>query len=159
MSTYRNGNGRENDIAFKVTARLGTISNYNSGWSKELNIISWNGGAAKFDIRDWDPDHEHMSRGITLHEDEARELMILLERRFGHSNRRNDRRNSAPRIKGEWPEDTPVDIPEADIVAEPEEASTEVEIECAESCELAMDEAATENNEPSLLEGVDGYEE
>ncbi|MEI3503270.1 MAG: PC4/YdbC family ssDNA-binding protein [Anaerovoracaceae bacterium] len=45
---------------------------YPTGWRKELNLVSWNGGAPKYDIRDWDPDHERMSRGITLHEKEMR---------------------------------------------------------------------------------------
>lgn len=64
-----NGNG---EIAFSITSHIGVITEYQTGWRKEVNIVAWNEGAPKFDIRDWDPEHEHMSRGITLHEDEAR---------------------------------------------------------------------------------------
>jgi hypothetical protein len=31
--------------------------------------------------RDWDPNHEHMSRGVTLHKDEAKKLFELLKER------------------------------------------------------------------------------
>lgn len=109
MSNYRNNNNR--DIEFKVSAQLGVISKYATGWAKELNIISWNGGAAKFDIRDWDPSHEHMSRGITLHEDEARALMELLEDRFGAQPRRGRR------VKGEWPDEEIADAKMSETTA------------------------------------------
>lgn len=70
------------DIEFKVVDKVGVIAGYPTGWSKELNIISWNGGNPKFDIRDWDQEHEHMSRGVTLHEKEAVKLMELLTARL-----------------------------------------------------------------------------
>lgn len=48
------------------------ISTSTKGWTKELNIVSWNGAAPKYDIRDWAQDHEKMGKGITLTEEEAR---------------------------------------------------------------------------------------
>ena len=45
---------------------------------KELNLISWNGGASKYDIRDWAPQHEKMGKGITLSKDEIKELYKIL---------------------------------------------------------------------------------
>lgn len=76
-------NGRNSgDIEYKVVDKVGVIANYSTGWNKELNIISWNGGNPKFDIRDWDQEHEHMSRGVTLHEKEAARLMELLTARL-----------------------------------------------------------------------------
>nr|WP_318028343.1 hypothetical protein [Mycoplasmopsis bovis] len=30
---------------------------------KELNLISWNGGEAKYDIRDWNNDHSRSKQG------------------------------------------------------------------------------------------------
>ena len=67
------------DITFEIVEHVGVISVYPTGWKKELNIVAWNGGNEKFDIRDWDPNHEHMSRGITLHKDEAKKLFELLK--------------------------------------------------------------------------------
>ena len=47
-------------------------------WKKELNMISWNGAAEKYDIRDWAPEHEKMGKGITLSQEEAEALYELL---------------------------------------------------------------------------------
>ena len=65
-------------IAFKIVKHIGVIATYDNGWAKELNIVSWNDAVPKFDIRDWSPDHARMTRGITLHENEARSLMNVL---------------------------------------------------------------------------------
>ncbi len=66
------------NVSFEIIKHIGILKNNNSGWTKELNLISWNGGTAKYDIRDWDEEHSHMSRGITLHEDEKDKLVELL---------------------------------------------------------------------------------
>ena len=42
------------------------LSESSKGWTKELNKVSWNGAEPKYDIRDWSPDREKLSRGITL---------------------------------------------------------------------------------------------
>jgi len=70
------------NMYYKLESNVGTIADYPSGWAKELNIIAWNGGKAKYDIRDWDAEHTHMSRGCTLHEEEMRTLYELLKARF-----------------------------------------------------------------------------
>lgn len=68
------------DIKYEIKEHIGNISSNTKGWTKELNMISWNGAAAKFDIRDWSPEHEKMGKGITLTEEEAYNLYkILLE--------------------------------------------------------------------------------
>jgi hypothetical protein len=58
--------------------KLGVLSESAKGWRKELNRISWNGGEPKLDIRDWSPEHDKMSKGITLTDDEAKALCELL---------------------------------------------------------------------------------
>ena len=45
---------------------------------KQLNMISWNGGTPKYDIRDWAPDREKMGKGITLTEDEMEKLVSMV---------------------------------------------------------------------------------
>ena len=57
-------------IEYKIVKHLGVIGTYQTGWTKELNLVSWNGGDTKYDIRDWSPDHKRMTRGITLSEEE-----------------------------------------------------------------------------------------
>ncbi|MCF0233327.1 MAG: hypothetical protein HUJ63_14005 [Enterococcus sp.] len=62
------------DIVYDITESIGVITKYSTGWTKEINRVSWNDGSPKIDIRDWSADHEHMSRGITLHDEEAEKL-------------------------------------------------------------------------------------
>ena len=70
------------DVLYKIEKHFGVISVTPHGWSKELNFVSWNGAPAKFDIRDWDPAHERMSRGITLYENDAKKLYEILKSVF-----------------------------------------------------------------------------
>ena len=69
-------------IKFEIKKHIGVILEYPTGWKKEVNIVSWNDSTPKLDIRDWDPDHKHMSRGITLHKEEAEILSQLLSKEF-----------------------------------------------------------------------------
>ena len=68
------------DIKFEIKEELGVLSESAKGWTKELNLISWNGAEAKYDLRDWSPNHEKMGKGITLTADEVQELYKLLNR-------------------------------------------------------------------------------
>ena len=67
------------DIKYEIIKEIGVISEGSRGWTKELNLVSWNGAAPKYDLRDWSPDHEKMGKGVTLTEEEARKLKELLE--------------------------------------------------------------------------------
>lgn len=68
------------DIKFEITEELGVLSESTKGWTKELNLVSWNGAAPKYDIRDWAPGHEKMGKGITLSPEEAEKLRDLLNK-------------------------------------------------------------------------------
>ena len=68
------------DIKYDIVEELGTLSANARGWTKELNLISWNGAAPKYDIRDWAPEHEKMGKGVTLTKEEAQELYKVLGR-------------------------------------------------------------------------------
>ena len=68
-------------ISYKVIANVGTLAKHPTGWSKEVNIVSWNEGPAKLDIRDWSPDYDKMSRGITLNADEVQRLIDSVQSR------------------------------------------------------------------------------
>ncbi len=57
---------------------MSTISEGKGGWNMELNEVSWNDRAPKFDIRTWAPDHQKMGKGITLTKEEALSLKNLL---------------------------------------------------------------------------------
>ena len=68
------------EITFEIIKEIGIISEGSKGWNKELNVISWNGGAPKFDIREWGPNHERAGKGATLTKEEAAALCGLLEK-------------------------------------------------------------------------------
>ena len=66
------------EVTFDIKEHIGVISENNKGWTKEVNLVSWNGGEAKYDIREWDPEHVKMSRGVTLNEEQATALRDIL---------------------------------------------------------------------------------
>lgn len=67
------------DFKYEIVEELGVISESSKGWTKELNLISWNGAQPKYDIRDWAPEHQKMGKGITLTKEEAVQLAELLK--------------------------------------------------------------------------------
>ena len=84
MAYNQNYSQRGNDeVHFDLMEHIGVLGKKDNGWTKEVNIVAWNGGKAKVDIRDWDPDHDRMSKGITLFEEEAENLVKALARRYG----------------------------------------------------------------------------
>ncbi|MBR2706284.1 MAG: hypothetical protein IKE74_03475 [Mogibacterium sp.] len=67
------------ELKYEIRRHLAVLNrNERTGWTKEANVVAWNDGAEKLDIRDWNPDHSKMSRGVTLSEDEARILSKAL---------------------------------------------------------------------------------
>ena len=44
------------EIKYEIVKKIGVLSKSDSGWAKELNLISWNDRDAKYDIREWSPD-------------------------------------------------------------------------------------------------------
>lgn len=67
------------DIKYEIVEQLGVLSESAKVWKKELNLVSWNGAAPKYDLRDWAPEHEKMGKGITLSADEVQELYKILK--------------------------------------------------------------------------------
>ncbi len=66
------------EIKFDILEEIGVISTSNKNWNKELNIISWNERPGKYDLRDWDENHQKMGKGITLTKEELKALKELL---------------------------------------------------------------------------------
>ena len=67
------------DIKYEITKHIGVLSESSKGWTKELNLVSWNDREPKYDIREWSPEHEKMGKGVTLSEDEVVALKRLLD--------------------------------------------------------------------------------
>ena len=70
---------RDDQVFFEIVEHIGVIKTTPVGWTRELNIVAWNGGVPKYDIREWDPAHERMTRGITLRTDEMETLVGLYQ--------------------------------------------------------------------------------
>jgi len=66
------------DIKFEIIQKVGVLSRSEKGWAKELNLISWNDREPKYDIREWAPDGQTMSKGITLSREELKVLRDTL---------------------------------------------------------------------------------
>ncbi|MFC3906840.1 YdbC family protein [Clostridium disporicum] len=66
------------EIKYDIEKEVGIISESAKGWRKELNLISWNGKEAKYDLRDWTLEHEKMGKGITLSLEELKALKVIL---------------------------------------------------------------------------------
>lgn len=66
------------DLKFEIVEHIGVLSENAKGWSKELNLVSWNDRQPKYDIREWSPDHEKMGKGVTLSNEEFEMLKEIL---------------------------------------------------------------------------------
>lgn len=77
---------KKDTVTFEIVDHIGVIQEYPNGWRKELNKVSWNGNPPKFDIREWDPNHERMSRGVTLSLREMDQIRGLMNAHDGRTN-------------------------------------------------------------------------
>jgi len=66
------------EIKFEIKQFIGVLSESSKGWTKELNLVSWNDQDPKYDLREWDPDHKKMGKGVTLTSDELKKLKELV---------------------------------------------------------------------------------
>ena len=64
-----------NDFKFEIVKNIAVLSTERSGWTKEVNLVSYNDAPPKYDIRSWDPNHEKMGKGITLSKDEMKTFL------------------------------------------------------------------------------------
>ena len=67
------------EIKYEVVQRIAVLSERPRGWERQLNLISWNDGEPKYDIRDWSPDGTRMGKGISLSHDEMAILKGILD--------------------------------------------------------------------------------
>lgn len=63
-----------NEVTFDIVERIAVLSK-NENWSKEFNIVSWNGASPKYDLRSWSEDHQKMTRGITIAPEEMETIV------------------------------------------------------------------------------------
>ena len=63
---------------FEIVKNIGIVSEGKGGWNLELNLVSWGGRPAKYDLRSWSPDHQKMGKGSTFSKEELTALKNLL---------------------------------------------------------------------------------
>ena len=66
------------EFSYTVEETFGSISESKGGWRTELNLVSWGGRPAKYDLRPWAPERAKMGKGITLTKEELKGLRDLL---------------------------------------------------------------------------------
>ena len=66
------------EIKYEIIKQIGVLSTSDSGWTKELNLMSWNDRAPKYDLRDWSPDRKRRGKGASLSTEELSALKALL---------------------------------------------------------------------------------
>ena len=74
------------EFSYELKEKVAVLSEGKSGWTKEINLVSYNGAEAKIDIRSWQTTEDgerKMSRGITLTNDEATKLRDALNKLLG----------------------------------------------------------------------------
>lgn len=69
------------EFTYTIEEHIGVLQTSEGGWTKELNLISWNKKPAKYDIREWSEDHKKMSRGVTLSGAEMKMMYDWLSQR------------------------------------------------------------------------------
>lgn len=111
--TIMNGNEMNGGISFEIVEELGVLAAYQTGWRKEVNLVSWNGGVPKYDIRDWAPDHDRMSRGITLHEKEMRLLVDSVRNRSRRRSYDSRHEETGSAVRREAADTASIEQPEA----------------------------------------------
>ena len=68
------------EIQYEIVKEIAVLSASDSGYTKEINLISWNGREPKYDIRSFSPNREKCGKGITLNADEAAALLKALQK-------------------------------------------------------------------------------
>ena len=67
------------EIKYEIIQKIAVLSQRPRGWERQLNLISWNAGEPKYDIRDWSPDGTRMGKGISMSAEELGALKGILE--------------------------------------------------------------------------------
>ena len=68
------------EIQYEIVKEIAVLSTGDSGYTKEINLISWNGKEPKYDIRSFSPNREKCGKGITLNADQAAALLKALQK-------------------------------------------------------------------------------
>ncbi len=83
------------EIQYEIVKEIAVLSTGDSGYTKEINLISWNGKEPKYDIRSFSPNREKCGKGITLNADEAAALLKALQKELNSEDSEDIRKKIA----------------------------------------------------------------
>jgi len=66
-------------VDWHVIEEIAILHESQAGWTKELNIISWNGAEPKYDVRWWNPDKTRLGKGFTFTAEELSKLKTIID--------------------------------------------------------------------------------
>ena len=52
------------EIQYEIIKEIAVLSKSGSGYTKEINLIAWNGNEPKYDVRSFSPNREKCSKGV-----------------------------------------------------------------------------------------------
>ena len=68
----------KNDIKYEIIEHIATLSTSESGWSKEVNKVSWNDAEPVIDIRNWNEEHTRCGKSVTMTSEEYEKLKEVI---------------------------------------------------------------------------------
>ena len=71
---------KKDELKYEIVEHIATLETFASGYTRELNLVKWNDGEPKYDIRNWNADHTKCSSGITLFKYEAEQIVKALKK-------------------------------------------------------------------------------
>lgn len=76
MSKKNTNTAAVETITFSIDKHIAILREAKSerGWQRELNIVTWGDNEPKYDIRDWNKEHNRFSRGLSFSKDELKAL-------------------------------------------------------------------------------------
>ena len=67
---------------FKIEEQIAILRVADTGWTRELGKVVWYNKPMTIDVRWWSPDKKKAGKGISLTEDEAKQLLNGLKELF-----------------------------------------------------------------------------
>ncbi len=74
-------NKLNNDFEYEIIEKIGVLSTDTKGWTKEINLISYNGKPPLYDIRTYNPDGK-MGKGVTLTAEAFGNLAKIIKEKY-----------------------------------------------------------------------------
>ncbi|WP_088051872.1 YdbC family protein [Virgibacillus dakarensis] len=76
-------------VDWDVIEEIAILHESQAGWTKELNIISWNGDEPKYDVRWWNADKSRLGKGFTFTAEELSKLKEIIDTKIPNLLNRN----------------------------------------------------------------------